>query len=162
VDRTLLVVVPVLALYVAVGWGRTGALFTPLRAFHSTTGKTDDASTLARKEENLNLVFTFIQHPIVGTGWGHRFISLSSYYANFGGFDEMYGYTPHNSVAGLAAFSGLIGLTGILCPLPIAAFLGARGCRAARDPVSRAAAIAAVCQLPVWGYMLLETSVSGR
>jgi hypothetical protein len=152
VNRWALVLVPVLALYVAVGWGRPGALFTPLRAFDSTTGENQDASSLARNEENLNLIITYIQHPLLGSGWGQQFISVSSYYAYFGGgFDEMYRYTPHNSVAALIAFTGVVGLFGTLGVLPTAAFLGARACRQARRPTTRVAATVAVCQLPVFG-----------
>lgn len=151
-NRWLLVIVPVLALYAAIGWGRPGALFTPLRAFDSTTGKTRDSSTLGRNEENLNLILTYIQHPIMGSGWGHPFTSVSSYYAYFGGgFDEMYRFTPHNSLAALAAFSGLVGLVGILGVVPVAAFLGARACRRADAPLQRAGAMAAVAILPVFG-----------
>lgn len=153
VNRTLLVVAPILLVYVVVGWGRPGALFAPLKAFHSTTGATQDPSTLARHEENMNLVVTFMRHPWLGSGWGQKFVFVSSYYANFGGvFDEMYPYTPHNSTAGLIAFSGLVGFIGILSPLPAAAFLGARGCRAAgpKEAVLRAASMAAVAQLPAF------------
>lgn len=152
-NRIGMVVAPVLLLYVAVGWGRSGPLFAPLKAFHSTTGQTQDPSTLARHEENMNLVVTFNQHPWLGSGWGQKFLIVSGYYANFGGvFDEMYPYTPHNSTMGLAAFSGLLGLIGILSPLPATAFLGARAALTARprDAVLRAASMAAVAQLPAF------------
>lgn len=152
VNRWLLLLLPVLALYITLGWGRSGALFTPLRAFDSMLGGNPDPSTLARHEEDLNLVLTYIRHPILGSGWGHPFVSVSSYYAYFGGgFDAMYKYTPHNSLAALAAFSGLVGLVGILGVVPVAAFLGARGSRAASTATERAAAMAAVSFLPVYG-----------
>lgn len=151
-NRVLVVLVPVLAAYAAVGWGRPGALFAPLRALASTVGSTPDASTLARKEENLNLILTYIQNPFLGTGWGQPMRSVSSYYAWFGGgFDEMYPFTPHNSLAALVAFSGLLGLVGILGVIPVAAFLGARAARFASRSVERSAALAAVCYLPVYG-----------
>ncbi len=151
--RGLVALAPVVALYVAVGWGRRGFLFAPLRAFDSTTvSQNQDPSALARLEENLNLVLTFIQHPILGSGWGHEFVMVSSYYANFGGgFDEMYRYTPHNSLTALVAFGGLVGLFGVLGVMPIAAFLGARAAREARLPTEQAAAMVAVSVLPVYG-----------
>jgi hypothetical protein len=151
INRWMLVLAPVVILYVGVGWGRPGAIFTPLRAFDSTTGETQDPSTLARNEENLNLVLTYIQHPIMGSGWGHQFISVSSFYAYFGGgFDEMYRYTPHNSLAALTAFGGLVGFFGTLGVLPVAAFLAARAHHRARRPIDRAATMWAVCYLPVY------------
>ena len=152
VNRWGMVLAPLLIIYVVVGWGRPGAVFTPLRAIDSTTGENQDASALARNEENLNLVLTYIQHPVAGSGWGHRFISVSSYYAYFGGgFDEMYRYTPHNALAALTAFGGLVGLFGVLGVVPITAFLGARGHWAARRRIDRAATMAAVCFLPAYG-----------
>ena len=151
-NRWLLVAVPVLALYAAVGWGRSGPLFAPLRAIDSATGDNQDASALARNEENLNLMITYIRHPILGSGWGHPFVSVSSYYANFGGgWDEMYRYTPHNSLAALIAFTGLFGLFGTLAALPVAAFLAGRAAREARGPTEHTAALAAVCLLPIFG-----------
>ena len=109
-NRRLFLVVPFIVVYAVVGWGRPGALFAPLRAFDSTAGPNADASTMARNEENLNLVLTYIQNPVVGSGWGHPMTSVSSYFAYFGGgFDVMYPYTPHNSLAALVAFSGVRG-----------------------------------------------------
>ena len=151
-NRRLLLAVPLIVVYAVVGWGRPGALFAPLRAFDSTAGPNADASTMARNEENLNLVLTYIQNPVVGRGWGHPMTSVSSYFAYFGGgFDVMYPYTPHNSLAALVAFSGLVGLFGILLVIPVAAFLSARACRFARLRIDRAAAMVAVCYLPVFG-----------
>lgn len=152
VNRWSLAIVPLLAIYVLVGWGRPGSLFAPLRAFDSTAGKNEDSSTMARNEENVNVVLTFIQHPVLGSGWGQPMIRASSFFANFGGgFDEMYPYTPHNSLAAVVAFSGLVGQFGILLVVPVAAFLGARACRLATTRADRAATIATVCCLPVWG-----------
>jgi hypothetical protein len=97
-------------------------------------------------------MLTYIRHPILGSGWGHPFVSVSSYYAYFGGgWDEMYRYTPHNSLVALVAFTGLVGFFGTLSVVPVAAFLGARAARAAKTPLEHAAAPAAVCLLPVFG-----------
>jgi hypothetical protein len=155
-NRWLMVLVPVLTLYVAVGWGRAGAIFAPLRAFDTTTGTDEDASTLARKEEDLNLVVTYLQHPIVGSGWGHRFTSVSSYFANFGGgFDELYGFTPHNSLTALVAFTGLVGYFTMMGVMPVTAFLAARAHRYAGDPSTRTATSVALCIPVVFGLHAL-------
>lgn len=150
-NRRLLLAVPFIVVYAVVGWGRPGALFAPLRAFDSTAGPNADASTMARNEENLNLVLTYIQHPVFGSGWGHPMTSVSSYFTNFGAFDVMYPYIPHNSVAALVAFSGVVGLFGILLVIPVAAFLAARAARFASLRIDRAATMVAVCYLPVFG-----------
>lgn len=152
VNRWLRVGVPILLVYVLVGWGRPGAFFEPLRAIDSVTGADQDASALARNEENLNLVLTFLRHPIVGTGWGHQFDVVSDYFAvKDGAFAEMYRFVPHNSLLGVVAFTGVVGLFATLCPLPLAAFLAARGARASPNQIERAGAMGAICTLPVFG-----------
>lgn len=151
-NRALLIGLPIFAVYAAIGWGRSGAVFAPLRAFGSTTGQTTDSSTLARHEENMNLAITFVQHPVIGSGWGQQFTSVSSYYAYFGGgFDELYRYTPHNSLLALVAFTGILGLIGTWGVVSMIPFLAARACRAAPDAVTRAAAMSAVAVVPVFG-----------
>jgi O-antigen ligase len=150
VTRWMLLAAPVLAVYVAVGWGRSESIFAPLHALDSVTGEDEDASARARNEENLNLVFTFLQHPLMGSGWGHPYQEVSSVYTHFGPEFWQYRYLPHNSLVGLVAFSGFVGLLGVWSVLVVAAFLAARGCRAARAPTERAAAMAAFCVLPVY------------
>jgi hypothetical protein len=148
----LLVAAPLLVLYVVVGWGRHGPLFAPLRAFYTTTGESEDASSIARNEESLNLVYTFQRHPLLGTGWGHPYLEVSSTYT--GGFGErfwQYPFLPHNSLVGIAAFSGIAGLVGIWIVVPVAAFLAARAYRHATRALDRAAAMAVVCFLPAYG-----------
>jgi hypothetical protein len=151
-NRALVLAAPILAAYVAVGWGRPGALFAPLRAFDSTAGDNQDASTMARNEENLNVILTYIQNPILGSGWGHPMLRVSSTFANFGGgFDIMYPFVPHNSLAALTAFSGIVGLLGILGVIPVASFLAVRASQCAATRIDHTAGIASVCFLPVFG-----------
>lgn len=155
VNRWMLVAAPLLAVYVVVGWGRTGGLFAPLRAFDTVTGENEDTSSQARSEENLNLVFTFQKHPLMGSGWGHPYQEVSQTYTHFGPlFAQQYPYLPHNSLVGLVAFGGFVGLLGIWSIVPVAAFLSARSCRAARHPVERAAALAAFGVLPVYALQV--------
>jgi hypothetical protein len=142
---------PLLITYVAVGWGREGALFAPLHAFATTAGN-DDASTLARQEEARNLLYTLsaIGNPLFGTGWGVPYQKLTSVYANFGAEWWQYLYMPHNSLLGLAVFSGLVGLCGIWLVVPVTAFLAMRAYRGVHHPVNAAGAMAALCVLPAY------------
>src|SRR5258706_92650 len=101
---------PVLVVYVAVGWNQKGPLFAPIRAL-STTGSDEDASSLARLEEDRNLVYTLwvAGNPVLGTGWGQPYQKVTSVYANFGDEWWQYAYMPHNSLLGVAVFAGVGG-----------------------------------------------------
>jgi hypothetical protein len=151
VNWALLPAAPVLLLYVAVGWGRPEAVFSPLRAF-ATAGSHYDASSLARQEENRNLLYTLAsaRNPLLGTGWGMPYQKVTSVYANFGPEWWQYQYLPHNSLLGLAVYGGVVGIAGIWLVVPMAAFLAAGGQRAATRPVDRAAGMAALCILPAY------------
>jgi hypothetical protein len=151
-NRLLLLSIPVIALYVAVGWGRDGLIFEPVRAL-STSGSHSDASSLARLEEAKNLMYTLVSqgNPFLGTGWGHPYVKVTSVYANLGNIWSQYLYMPHNSLLAVAVFGGLVGLFGIWMVVPVTAFLGIRGYRQAADARSRAGALAAVCLLPAYG-----------
>jgi hypothetical protein len=146
----VIVAAPVVLLYALAGWGRTEAVFAPLRAFSTTNY--EDASTLAREEEIRNLLYTLwsASNPLLGTGWGMPYRKITSFYANYGAEWWQYGYLPHNSLLGVAVFSGLVGLVGIWLVLPVGAFLATRGYRGATGPVERAAAMSAVCVLPAY------------
>jgi 4-amino-4-deoxy-L-arabinose transferase-like glycosyltransferase len=153
VNRRLLLAAPLLLVYVAVGWGRTGPLFAPLEALRTTTPSATDPSKLARNEEDANLVHTFRQNPVLGSGWGHPYQALTTVYSEVfktSAFVQ-YAYLPHNSLFGMLAFSGVVGFVGTWLPVPVAAFLAARGYRRAKRTTDRAAAMAAVCVLPAFG-----------
>lgn len=148
VHRWLWLAAPAALAYALVGWGRPEAVFAPLQALQ-TTGSDSDGSSLARLEENKNLVHTLASagNPLLGTGWGHPYLERSSGYSRYIRDWELYSVLPHNSLLGLVVFSGLVGLFGIWLVVPVAAFLGARGYREAVSPVDRAAAMAAVSLL---------------
>ena len=151
VNRWLMVAAPVALVYVAVGWGREGALFAPIHAL-ATTGSNADPSSLARQEEVRNLLYTMSNNgnPLLGTGWGVPYQKLTSIYANYSADWVLALYTPHNSLLGLAVFGGLVGIGGIWLVVPVAAFLGARGYRWSTHPLDRAAAMVAVAILPAY------------
>jgi O-antigen ligase len=150
--RALLLAAPALLIYVAAGWGRQGAAFEPLQALVTASGN-EDSSTLARQEEVRNLLYTMwvAGNPLLGTGWGVPYQKITSVYANFGPEFWQYAYLPHNSLLGVAVFGGLVGLSGILLVVPVAAFLAMRGFRGSAEPAARAGAMAALCILPAYG-----------
>ncbi len=151
VKRFALLMAPLLLAYVALGWGRQGVMFEPLRAF-GTSGSDEDASSLARLEEIRNLLYTLSSagNPLLGTGWGVPYQLVTNIYAHFSADWQLWRYTPHNSLLGVAVFSGLIGVFGIWLVVPVAAFLGARGCRGAPGLFERAGAMAGVAILPAY------------
>lgn len=152
VNRLLAVVVPMILLYVAVGWNREGAVFAPVRAL-ATAGSDEDASSVARLEEIRNLIHTLSEagNPLFGTGWGRPYLKFTSVYANFDSIWTLYLYTPHNSLLGVVVYAGFVGIFGIWLVVPVAAFLAAHGYRSGTRSVDRAAAMAALCLLPVYG-----------
>jgi hypothetical protein len=152
VNRGLLVAAPVLVLYVAIGWGRSGAFFEPVRAL-STSGSNEDASSLARQEEIRNLMYTLsvAGNPLLGTGWGVPYQQVSGVYTQFEGGWEDYGYRPHNSLMAVVVFGGLTGLFGIWMVVPVTAFLASSGLRLGPGPIESAAAVSAAAMLPAYG-----------
>jgi O-Antigen ligase len=154
VNRWMLAAAPLLVVYVVVGWNRPGPLFAPLRAVSTTTGEGEDVSSIARNEESMNLVYTYLENPLLGTGWGHPYREISSSYT--GSFGEksrfwQYPFLPHNSLVGIAAFGGVVGLVGIWLVVPMTAFLASGSYRRAARSVDRAASMAALCFLPAYG-----------
>jgi len=145
INRWLVLAAPLLIVYAAVGWGREGALFAPLQAF-SSAGSNYDPSSLTRQEEIRNLLYTLttIGNPLFGTGWGVPYIRLEHYWSNYAADWTLVLYTPHNSLLGLAVFSGLVGLIGIWGVIPMAAFLAARGYRRSTELIPRGGAMVAV------------------
>ena len=148
IDRTLMIVGPLIILYVVVGWGRGNAIFLPLRSL-STVSTQEDASTLARNAENLGLIATANSGGFFfGTGWGHPYICLTRKYDIASAF-ELWQYVPHNSILGLLAFTGVLGFAGFWMLLPVAVYLNARVAKLAADPVARLVALIGAAQLIV-------------
>jgi hypothetical protein len=150
-NRFALAAAPIVLLYAVVGWGRGGPLFAPLKAL-ATTGSNADPSSLARVEENHNLIYTLATNgnPILGTGWGRNYVERTSVYTSGLAFWALYGVMPHNSLLGLTVFAGLVGLFGVWNVVPVAAYFGASGAARAPSPIDRAAGTAVVAILPAY------------
>lgn len=139
---------PLAVIYVIAGWWSPARVFAPVHLARSLvvetrTDGTLDRSTLYRDAENYNLVYTFRSNPVVGTGFGHPFGRVAQLDDISEGFRE-FAYLPHNSILGLWAFTGAVGVTGILLVLVVAVFLAARAHASATDWQHAAAAAAAI------------------
>jgi hypothetical protein len=144
VNKILAALVPLMLIYVAVGWGREGAIFSPIQALSSVKSGAD-ASSLTRQEELRNLLYTLVEtgNPLFGTGWGRPYQIIERFWSNYDPHWIFVPFTPHNSLVGLAVFSGLVGVIGIWGVVPLAAYCAARAFRRSTDPVTRTAAMVA-------------------
>jgi O-antigen ligase/polysaccharide polymerase Wzy-like membrane protein len=146
--RSVLAALPVLLLYIAVGWNSHASIFTPIRVFRTVGDSEIDGSTLFRDIENYNLVYTMMRNPIVGAGFGVPFDEhVTTPDISF--FRE-YHFMPHNSVLGLWGFTGLFGFTGLSAALVVGVFLAARSYRLARAPGDRVAAFTALGMILIY------------
>jgi hypothetical protein len=145
INKWLMVLAPLGLAYFIAGTLSTSQLFAPVHAF-VTAGSTADASSLTREEEIRNLLRTLVDYgnPILGTGWGLPYHKLESFFSNYSALWTLVLYTPHNSVVGVAAYSGLVGMFGIWGVVPISGFLAARGYRNSSSKVVQATAMTAI------------------
>jgi hypothetical protein len=157
VTRLMVAALPLILLYLAAGWNSSSGIFSPVQTLRSIADPQTNSSTEWREIENMNLIFTIAEHPLLGAGFGHQyheFIPLP----DISGAFEAYRYHPHNSVLGLWAFTGVIGFSGMWVMLAICVFLAARGYRFSTSPGERAAALSAIASViiytnQVWGDM---------
>ncbi len=146
VSRFALFAAPVVALYVAIGWGRGERIFLPLRSLETVT-TTEDLSTKARNIENLGLIATAHTAGVLGgTGWGHRYMELSSKYS-IAAYFELWQYVPHNSILGLLAYTGVLGFTGYWLAFPTAVFFNSRMGKLGNSPAVRNVGIVGAVQM---------------
>lgn len=145
--RGLVLASPLLLAYTAVGWSSASRVFAPVSFVRNIVQpeRSDgslDRSTLFRDVENFNLVFTFAANPVVGTGFGHPFLTAVEGDA-LPDFKE-YSFLPHNSIVGLWAFTGLVGFTGLFLPVVVGMMLAVRSHARARAPGEAVSAAAAI------------------
>ena len=152
VNRVAIYLAPLVVAYVFAGTVSDHPIFAPVQAFTSA-GSDSDASSLARGEEIRNLLRTLDDNgnPLLGTGWGRPYLFVERAYNNYDESWILAPYTPHNSLLGLAVFSGLVGMVCIWGVVPVAALLAARGYRRADSPVVKAAAMVAIGALCAYG-----------
>ena len=147
VIRVVGYMVPVLLIYVVVGWGRPEPMFAPLKSF-ATVSVEEDASTKARNMENLGLLATGNASSMwLGTGWGHEYIEVSNKYAIYA--FELWPYVPHNSILGLLAFTGACGFYCFWLAFPTSMFFNARIARLSTNPTARTLGLVGASQMLV-------------
>jgi hypothetical protein len=140
--RALLISLLPLLVYTAAGWNSQSSLFGPVRTLRSVFDSSVDSSTLWRDWENYNLVYTFRQNPLFGSGFGHPYIEAIKLPDVLGAY-ELEPYVPHNSVLGLWAFGGLAGFALLWAIYPVGMFFTIRAYRWSRTPAERITALAA-------------------
>jgi len=144
IARALAVALPLLTLYVAVGWNSSSRPFQPVHAIRSVMDSANDRSTLWRDLENYDLYYTIKKNPVLGTGFGHGYIELIRLPDISRAF-ELYRFSPHNSILGLLAFAGFFGFAALWLMIPLGVFFAVRSYRFSTDPRDRVAALVSVC-----------------
>lgn len=147
--RFAVVMTPIFALYVAAGWNSHSRIFVVAQAVKGVVSAEADRSTLSREVENWNLAYTLGQFPLLGQGLGHEYIEVIV------GDDishvfPQYRYIPHNSVLGMWAFGGVVGITCMWLVLSVAVFFAARAYRFAERADDRIAALTVICCILIY------------
>ena len=132
-----------LLLYTGLGWNSEAGFFAPVQKVRGMVDSKRDASTLWRDLENFDLIYTYDDSPLLGSGFGHPFrerIKLPDVTRTY----ELEPYIPHNSVLGLWAFGGVLGFSLLWALFPVGIFFGVRAYRWARTPFERVTALSAL------------------
>jgi hypothetical protein len=140
--RSLLVLVPAMALYIAVGWQSTAPVFSPVATLR-TVITSEDTSSQTRDIENYNLIQTLKRQPLVGSGFGHEYVELVQAYRVDHLFAQ-YRFIAHNSVLWLLSLSGWIGFAALWTLFPVGVAVALVAHRRAAQPLDRVLAFAAV------------------
>jgi len=160
IRRTLMIVAPVVALYLFIGWDeKYGRLWKPVAMIRSVVDSKSDASSFWRQLENYDLITTVQRNPLLGAGYGNPYeevVTLPSIPY------ELERYLPHNSILGLWCYCGYIGYTAMTMLWVAGIYFGLRAYHATRDPKLRVAALASfgavlIYLVQCWGDMGLGT-----
>ncbi|MBK9519490.1 MAG: hypothetical protein IPO09_19570 [Anaeromyxobacter sp.] len=141
--RLLLVALPALVLYVAVGWNSASPLFAPVLTLRSVADTSYDHSAYWREVENWNIAMSIRERPLMGLGLGGRYTEhmanddISSIY-------KEYREWPHNTVLGQFMLLGLFGFTAVWALFAGGLFLAFRSLRVATEPDHRVAALGCI------------------
>jgi O-antigen ligase len=134
---------PLLVMYVVVGLSSSSAVFKPVQMVQSVLFQ-EDTSSSTRDVENFNLLVTLRARPLVGWGFGHKYIEVVQAYDISKDFAQ-YRFLPHNSFLGFWAFNGLIGAGAYFLLFVVGVFYLVSARRTSRVPSRRAAATWSVC-----------------
>ncbi|MFW5878248.1 MAG: O-antigen ligase family protein [Myxococcota bacterium] len=156
VRKLVLFASPALLLYLAVGWNVQHRVFSPVQTLKSVLDESD-TSNHSRDVENFNLIFTALERPLFGSGFGHPY-SEHIYTYRIDHVFEQYSYMPHNSLLWLFSIGGILGFLGLWAFLPFVVWLCARAYRCAGSLSQRVAALGGIAVvvayvLTAWGDM---------
>jgi hypothetical protein len=148
IRRGALISVPFAIGYVIAGWGsQYGGFFKPVRIIRSVVEANSDSSSQWREIENYNLVQTFAEHPLFGAGFGNgfqEFVPLP--HVEY----QLEKFLPHNSLLGLWAFAGPVGVFGITTLWIAGLYYAMRAYHAATSPLQSTPAIVCFAALPIY------------
>lgn len=155
VTRVLLVLVPLLLVYVAIGWNTSNKLFAPVQTLRSVSDTSHDTSALWREIETWNIAVTMREHAFLGMGLGGEYTEVM-YNDDISSIYPEYREWPHNTVLALFMMMGLFGFTAHWVMLPAALFLAIRSYRMATGLNERMVAQGCVagvvcCLVMAWG-----------
>jgi len=148
ITQTLVLSVPVILGYIAVGWNSQARIFAPIKTFRSVGDGQVDPSTLYRDLENFNLIQMLKEHIFIGSGFGHPY-KIVVVMPDISFFSE-WRFMPHNSVLGLWAFTGWLGFTGLSTAVVAGVYFAARAYRAAQTPIERTVAFTAIAAIVIY------------
>ena len=158
--KGLVVMVPVMVLYILVGWHSSSPVFGPVATLRAIA-TSEDTSSQTRDIENFNLIQTLKQRPILGSGFGHEYVEL----VQADKVDHLfaqYKFIAHNSVLWLLSLSGWIGFAALWSLFPVGVAVALSVHRTATLPLDRVAAFGAVAAtisflVQAWGDMGLQS-----
>lgn len=143
--QVMVAMIPVVFLYMAVGWNARGGVFKPVAKVRSIIAPAADteeeSSNVERDIENFNLLKSWERDPFLGQGFGHAFTEFlpSNDFAQ-----SAFGHIGHNSVLWLLWIGGIFGFFGVWLYLGITSFFFARTMRLTSDVTERVGLLVAI------------------
>lgn len=147
VTKMLTIASPAILAYVVVGWFNPVGIFKPMKTIRSVIDAKSDNSTMWREAENFNLIYTFREQPIFGTGYGHGFIEVWPLPEVDYSLER---FLPHNSLLGLLTYSGFVGFTAMTLLWVAGIYFAMRAYYTSRTPHDRAAALVCLGAVPIY------------
>jgi O-antigen ligase len=123
--RVLVLALPVLIIYVGVGWERTGRMFAPVQTIRSVIDTSSNRSSYWRDVENWNVARSMRDRPLTGVGLGGQYVEFMPN-DDISMFYKEYRELPHNSLLGMMFLMGPVGYTAYFALLSLVCFLSLR------------------------------------
>jgi hypothetical protein len=160
IRRLVVLSIPLVIVYTAVGWNSSAAVFRPVGIVRSVVEQ-DDTSSQTRDIENFNLIRTLAAHPVLGSGFGHEYREVVV--ANR--VDQIfaqYRFIAHNSVLWLLSLGGWLGFAAVWLVFPVAVLVALRAFHESHEPIDRTVAYGAIASIvafiiQAWGDMGLQS-----